>query len=444
MQIEYNDIVQSISYTLFQALWEREPDLGNKIHELDSIVNKLLRRIGFLVVSLVLLELSSQVTQKAKSTGLTIHRAKRVKYLSLFGAIDIPSPYLWNKNTGKGARPVREQLKIEPGQRSVAVQRALSDFGAEESFGQAAKRFKEHYGWAIERATVRREVEKTAQKAQQYVETRLFASSGDYLQPLIARPGVEKLLVELDGCHIRTGQKVALPTVELTPKRQKPKYQRQIDWRAVRVGLARPLLERQQRTYVARMSKYPEVVRYLVSAAVTQGMSMRTKVYAVADGGNGLREALDGQFPRLTFILDRSHLKQHLYVGAEAMGLTGIGRHSWVSEKLHMIDIGLVQLVIWQLGNYQGQGGERITNLSGYLQRFCDAVSYEKFLAQGLPIGSGEIESAHRYIAQKRLKIPGATWHPDTVNPMLALRSIRANDWWEDFWRQQVTESMVS
>ena len=31
----------------------------------------------------------------------------------------------------------------------------MTDFGAEESFGQAAKRFKEHYGWAINRATVR-------------------------------------------------------------------------------------------------------------------------------------------------------------------------------------------------------------------------------------------------------------------------------------------------
>ncbi|WP_193200888.1 hypothetical protein [Nostoc sp. MG11] len=61
-------------------------------------------------------------------------------------------------------------------------------------------------------------------------------------------------------------------------------------------------------------------------------------------------------------------------------------------------------------------------------------MSYEKFLSQGLPIGSGEVESAHRYIPQKRLKIPGATWHPNTINPMLALRIMRANDWWEDFW----------
>lgn len=29
--------------------------------------------------------------------------------------------------------------------------------------------------------------------------------------------------------------------------------------------------------------------------------------------------------------------------------------------------------------------------------------------------GSGEIESAHRYIPQKRLNIPGATGHRDTI-----------------------------
>lgn len=63
----------------------------------------------------------------------------------------------------------------------------------------------------------------------------------------------------------------------------------------------------------------------------------------------------------------------------------------------------------------------------------------------GLPIGSGEIESTHRYIPQKRLEIPGATWHPDTINPMLApmlaLPVIRANNWWADFWQQLTTNS---
>ena len=81
MKHEYTDVVQELSYKLFQAFWEREPDLEQKVHQLDGIVNKLLRRIGFLVVSLVLLELSSEVTRKARENELTIHRCKRVKYL---------------------------------------------------------------------------------------------------------------------------------------------------------------------------------------------------------------------------------------------------------------------------------------------------------------------------------------------------------------------------
>jgi len=59
------------------------------VRELDKIINQLLRRIGFLVVSLLLAELARLVTKKAKAT----------KYLSLFGVIEVPSPYLWDKNT---------------------------------------------------------------------------------------------------------------------------------------------------------------------------------------------------------------------------------------------------------------------------------------------------------------------------------------------------------
>lgn len=45
-----------------------------------------------------------------------------------------------------------------------------------------------------------------------------------------------------------------------------------------------------------------------------------------------------------------------------------------------------------------------------YLSRRKDQLEYPGALANNLPIGSGEIESAHRYIVQKRLKLPGSWW----------------------------------
>ena len=71
-----------------------------------------------------------------------------------------------------------------------------------------------------------------------------------------------------------------------------------------------------------------------------------------------------------------------------------------------------------------------------YLSRRQDQLDYPDALANALPIGSGEIESAHRYIVQKRLKLPGSWWCAANADHMLALRLNRANRQWDDYWNQ--------
>lgn len=39
----------------------------------------------------------------------------------------------------------------------------------------------------------------------------------------------------------------------------------------------------------------------------------------------------------------------------------------------------------------------------------------------GYPIGSGEIESAHKSIPQKRMKTPDASWDADSIDPMFCV-----------------------
>ncbi|WP_295446416.1 hypothetical protein [uncultured Thiodictyon sp.] len=70
-----------------------------------------------------------------------------------------------------------------------------------------------------------------------------------------------------------------------------------------------------------------------------------------------------------------------------------------------------------------------------YLSERKAQLDYRAALAGGLPIGSGEIESAHRYIAQQRLKRPGAWWRIEHAEHMLALRIVRINGDWEAYWR---------
>ncbi len=71
-----------------------------------------------------------------------------------------------------------------------------------------------------------------------------------------------------------------------------------------------------------------------------------------------------------------------------------------------------------------------------YLNNRKHQLGYPKAIERDLPIGSGEIESAHRYIIQQRLKLPGAWWTQENARAMLALRIIRANGLWDDYWQK--------
>ena len=140
-------------------------------------------------------------------------------------------------------------------------------------------------------------------------------------------------------------------------------------------------------------------------------------------------------FPRQRFLLDRYHLLEHLHEGASALA-QGDAARAWVEERAGLIDQGKVALVVAECLVLAGANGEHpLHRLAGYLENRQGQLDYAGAGAKGLPIGSGMVEGGHRTVIQARLKLPGAWWKEETVNPMLALRPLRANDRWEAFWR---------
>jgi hypothetical protein len=65
----------------------------------------------------------------------------------IFGTMEMNSPYLWRK--GESSKPLVEDLGITHHGCSETVQRALTDFGIEDSFAKAGKRFEEHYRFKV-------------------------------------------------------------------------------------------------------------------------------------------------------------------------------------------------------------------------------------------------------------------------------------------------------
>lgn len=97
-------------------------------------------------------------------------------------------------------------------------------------------------------------------------------------------------------------------------------------------------------------------------------------------------------------------------------------------------------LVLQELeGHLCGQEGEKesVRECYRYLTNRLDQLNYLDALLDGLPIGSGEIESGHRHVVQKRLKRAGSWWKEDNAEVMLQLLTLRTNGLWSSYWKEQ-------
>jgi hypothetical protein len=114
----------------------------------------------------------------------------------------------------------------------------------------------------------------------------------------------------------------------------------------------------------------------------------------------------------------------------------------WLGESKEKLRTGKHREVFQEIANkYDSLENKEqdngLTKCYRYMGKRLDYIDYQSALAKGLPIGSGEIESSHRHVVQKRLKIAGAWWKTENANAMLDLRMGRINGYWEAYWNAE-------
>jgi hypothetical protein len=92
-------------------------------------------------------------------------------------------------------------MKITHQGRSEAVNRALGDFGIEDSFARAAARFKEHYHYDIGSSAAARSTKNTAEQAMTYIEDKLSNFKPEQEQE---KRFIDKMLVELEAVDFQS------------------------------------------------------------------------------------------------------------------------------------------------------------------------------------------------------------------------------------------------
>jgi hypothetical protein len=136
---------------------------------LDKVVQDLLRQVGQRTLQMVYAAVETQLVAQAQAAGGYVERRPTVVFKTVFGPIEICSPYLRTADSSRGWRPLKEAMGVVGNRWSEAVERALVDFGSERSFARAAQQFAEHYGWEPGPSAVLRATEAVAVDAERFL-----------------------------------------------------------------------------------------------------------------------------------------------------------------------------------------------------------------------------------------------------------------------------------
>jgi hypothetical protein len=224
-------------------------------------------------------------------------------------------------------------------------------------------------------------------------------------------------------------------------------------WREVKVAVLARLAQRVTRTgkqatqlvqrrLVAVRGSIDDLDPRLWLEARRQGMLSATIVVWLCDGGRGFWRLFRDRFePHAHGILDFYHAAQNLWKGARAW-LDGRTRRSrqWFSQARHKLRRGKTNEVLadlqaaLSLDDLPDSARHTLQNLYNYLDTHRDHIDYARFKALGLPIGSGLVESACKWLIQQRFKGVGMRWSEDGFNHLLHLRLDWVNGRFDDLF----------
>ncbi len=312
-------------------------------------------------------------------------------------------------------RPFCLKALVKPGGLSRALQRVLTDFGAEESFARAAQRVKEHYGIEVSSNAIRRTTFEHARQIQQ-------------MEPAV-RPPAKTVVTQVDGSMI--------PLVTAGEKGDR-RMGKTTFWSEARLCCARAH-DKVSRIYGASLGTLENISLVWRQTAERAGLTDKAFVHGIGDGAPWILEKFNDNFgTQGRYLIDFYHVSE--YLAAAALKVAGPKKATqWLDRQKNKLLKGHAKKVLRSLEPHRENPGADETPVEDahrYIRQRLEHLHYDETKKANLPIGSGEVESGHRHVIQHRLKLAGAWWKQTNAQAMLALRVARANNCWSAYWSQ--------
>ena len=246
-----------------------------------------------------------------------------------------------------------------------------------------------------------------------------------------------RVVISTDGGRIRIREK------KRGPKTKKGRSHYTAAWREPKVLIIYTVNEdgRMDRSFTPLIDgtlKKPDDVFALIKYYLEKvGICSADKILFIADGArwiwNRVAKLMNSLGVKHWYeLLDFYHAVEHLGKVANLQKKWKKGqRKRWITKYRRLLLRGKAKELIQQLRQLcRGKKNKDLRRERNYFIRNHDRLSYQAIAQEGLPIGSGSIESAVRRVVNLRLKSASTYWLRQTAEAMLMLRSYyKAGRW---------------
>jgi hypothetical protein len=143
----------------------------------------------------------------------------------------------------------------------------------------------------------------------------------------------------------------------------------------------------------------------------------------------------------ITVVLDVIHVLEYLWKASYCFHKDGTKEaEEWVHKRLLMLLSGTsssdVAAGMMRSATLQKlEKREAVDACASYLCKYRDLLHYDEALMAGLPIATGVIEGACRYLVRDRMDRTGARWSLHGAEAVLKLRALRTSGDWDAYWQ---------
>lgn len=181
-------------------------------------------------------------------------------------------------------------------------------------------------------------------------------------------------------------------------------------------------------TYIAHLGGHKDFWQ-----KVEYHLDSKAEIVFIADGAKWIWKRVEAMYPESTQILDFYHAKQHLYQWAEIAIANTEEKIRWIDYQSLLLLNDKVEEVIKNISArpaFSLLAKQKKKILIEYYTTHKERMKYRTFKLQGLMIGSGPIEAAHRHVIQQRMKLSGQRWTKQGAQQIANLRTaFKSNQW---------------